>query len=69
VPYASLGFDAGWFWLDDGCNVVVRDNLPETEDYDFIRDYNQVQIETPEQQDLRPHPIFLQAHRALLGVE
>jgi hypothetical protein len=62
-------FDAGWFWLNDDCKLIVRDDLPNTDDYAFIRNYDHVHITTPEEPDLKPHPVFLRAHRALHGID
>jgi hypothetical protein len=62
-------FDVGWFWLSDDCRLIVRDDLPHTHDYDFIREFENTHITLPQQQDLKPHPTFLRAHRAVHGVE
>jgi HNH endonuclease len=62
-------FDAGWFWLTDDCTIIVRDDLPQTDDYAFIRTFENAQTTIPKQQEMRPHPTFLRARRRLDGVE
>jgi len=62
-------FDVGWFWLTDDCRIKVRDDLPRTDDYSFIRKFDNTQITLPTEHDLKPHPLFLRARRELYGLE
>jgi len=62
-------FDAGWFWLTDDCCVVIRGDVPQTDDYLFIRKFDRAQIAIPVEDALRPHPLFLRARRELMGVD
>jgi HNH endonuclease len=50
--------DKGWMSLSDAGRVIVRTDVPQTEDYDFIRNFAGVLIATPADQELRPHRIF-----------
>jgi hypothetical protein len=60
-------FDAGWFSIANDYTIIVRSDLPESEEYNFIRDYNGQEITLPEQIEFSPHPTFLSAHRKLKG--
>ena len=62
-------FDVGWMSLSDNYKVLVRDDLPEQEDYEFIRKYAGTKIQLPADKKAAPHPVFLQAHRELMGFE
>ena len=61
--------DAGWISLSDDYAVLVRNDLPEQEDYEFIRKYAGTKIRLPADTKATPHPVFLQAHRELMGFE
>jgi hypothetical protein len=60
-------FDAGWLSIADDFTVIVRDDLPESEEYDFIRNYEGQELTLPEQAEFAPHTTFLHAHRKLKG--
>lgn len=62
-------FDAGWMSLSDELVVLVRADLPEESDYDFIRSFGGSLISLPARSDYRPHPLYLKAHRQLHGFE
>lgn len=62
-------FDAGWMSLSDDYTVLVRDDLPEQEDYEFIRKYAGSKMLLPKDKRVAPHAVFLQAHRKLMGFE
>jgi putative restriction endonuclease len=62
-------FDTGWFWLTDDCKIIVRDDIPQTDDYSFIRSFANTQITLPAEHDLKPDPLFLRARRALYSIE
>jgi predicted restriction endonuclease len=59
--------DAGWMSLSDDYTILVRDDLPEQEDYEFIREFAGAKITLPTDKTATPHPVFLQAHRELMG--
>ena len=61
--------DAGWMSLSDDYTILVRNDLPEQEDYEFIRRYAGIKILLPADTKAAPHPVFLQAHRKLMGFE
>lgn len=61
-------FDAGWFTLSNDLKVLVRNNLPDQAGYDLIEKLKGKFIALPLQHpELKPHPIFLTAHRTLHG--
>jgi hypothetical protein len=59
--------DAGWMSLSDDYTVLVRNDLPQQEDYEFIRKYIGTKIRLPADKKAAPHPVFLRAHRELMG--
>jgi hypothetical protein len=61
--------DAGWMSLSDDYTILVRHDLPEQEDYEFIRKYAGTKILLPADEKAAPHPVFLQAHRELMGFD
>ncbi len=61
--------DVGWMSLSDNHTILVRNDLPEQEDYKFIRKYAGTKILLPSDERVAPHPVFLQAHRKLMGFE
>jgi hypothetical protein len=61
--------DVGWFAIADDYSVIVRDGLPAAPNYDFIRAMAGKRIRLPEEVALRPHRVFLQAHRELRHFE
>jgi hypothetical protein len=52
--------------LSDDYTILVRNDLPEQEGYDFIRKYAGAKITLPADKSAAPHPVFLQAHRELM---
>lgn len=62
-------FDAGWISLNDELTIIVKENLPTTSEYDFIRRYDGMKITKPIRDELAPHPLYLQAHRSLHNFE
>lgn len=60
-------FDAGWLAIADDYTVIVRADLPESEEYDFIRNYAGQELTLPEQVEFAPHTTFLREHRKLKG--
>ncbi len=61
--------DAGWLSLGDDLTIIVRNDVPNSHEYDFIRQYAGKKIAKPLREELSPHPIFLAAHRKLHGFE
>lgn len=61
--------DVGWMAVSDNHKVLVRDGLPEQDEYDFIRMYEGTEILLPANIQAAPHPVFLSAHRKLVGFE
>ena len=62
-------FDAGWFHLTDDCTIIVRGDIPQTNDYASMREFDNARIAIPGQQELKPHPMFLRARRQLYELE
>ena len=60
--------DVGWFSLSDSRQLIVRDDLPSNPDYDFIRDYKRRTVRAPSASHFTPHPIYLSAHRRMVGL-
>jgi len=60
-------FDVGWFAVSDDHRVIVREELPDTQDYQFIRKYAGRKIRLPSESDMAPHPEFLRRRRVLSG--
>jgi putative restriction endonuclease len=58
-------FDVGWMTIADDHSVRVRSDLPPDEDYQFIGDFAGRPIAVPPEPALRPHALFLRAHRSL----
>jgi hypothetical protein len=58
-------FDEGWFTVTDDLAVRVHPDLPENEDYDFIREHDGGDLHLPEDERFHPHPVFLEARREL----
>jgi putative restriction endonuclease len=61
--------DAGWISIDDDYTVLVRDDLPDHDDYDFIREYEGETIRLPSVAEAAPDEMYLQEHRKLMGFE
>jgi hypothetical protein len=62
-------FDAGWLAISDDHRVLIRDDLPAGEEYNFIRRYEGEEIDLPAQGEFSPSPLFLRAHRKLKEFE
>jgi len=59
-------FDTGWLSLTDEYEVLVKDALERNGYYEF-KQLEGDRILLPEQEDTRPHPVFLEEHRQLHG--
>lgn len=60
-------FDIGWIALSDSRQVIVKEGLPTTSDYDFIRQHAGQPIRSPRITQFAPHPLYMGAHRELYG--
>jgi putative restriction endonuclease len=60
--------DVGWWALSDEYRVLVRDGVPEDDDYDFIRVWQGQLVQLPQCEKLRPHVTYIEAHRKLAGL-
>ncbi len=58
--------DVGWFAIADDHTVLVRDGLPEDDDYGFIGRHAGESIRLPSEEQHAPHPLFLEEHRKLM---
>lgn len=61
--------DTGWISIADDHTILVRDDLPDHDDYQFIAVFAGERIRLPLHEEAAPHPIFLQQHRKLSKVE
>ncbi|WP_049996228.1 HNH endonuclease [Halococcus sediminicola] len=60
-------FDAGWFGFSDDCGIVVRE-APSRTGYEEFQTLEGTELQVPEN-EYKPHPLFLSAHRDLTGFE
>lgn len=61
-------FDNGWLSITDDCNIIVRD-AEDRDGYDDFTDFDGDALHLPNDENLHPHPKFLQEHRSLHGFE
>ncbi len=61
--------DAGWISIDDDYTILVREGLPDHDDYRFIREYEGASISLPSVAESAPDTIYLHEHRKLMGFE
>ncbi|MBA3451236.1 MAG: HNH endonuclease [Chloroflexia bacterium] len=59
--------DVGWMTIADDYTIVIRDDLPQDPQYDFIREYSGKRILTPVESRLAPATLFIGEHRVLKG--
>ena len=57
--------DAGWISIADDRTILLRDDLPDHEDYQFIAACAGKEIRSPSDEKAAPHAMFLQQHRKL----
>jgi putative restriction endonuclease len=62
-------FDVGWFALSDEYRVIVRDDIPNEPDYEFILKWAGKRVRFPEDETYKPHLNFVRAHRQLMNFE
>ena len=61
--------DVGWITIADDYTVMVAHDVPGHEDYEFIHGWEGSKIRLPADKLAAPHPIYLSAHRRLMGFE
>jgi putative restriction endonuclease len=61
--------DAGWLSIADDYTILVREDLPDHEDYRFIGEYEGEKIRLPSVSESAPDPMYLHEHRSLTGFE
>lgn len=59
--------DVGWISIDDDYKILVRQDLPDHEDYSFIRRYEGEKIHLPALAEAAPDVMYLREHRKLRG--
>lgn len=60
-------FDAGWFGLSDDCRIIVCE-APSRTGFEEFHTLEDAELQVPEN-EYKPHPLFLSAHRELTGFE
>jgi putative restriction endonuclease len=61
--------DAGWISIADDYTILVREDLPEHDNYQFIGEYEGERIRLPSVAESAPDPLYLREHRNLMGFE
>jgi predicted restriction endonuclease len=61
--------DAGWISMADDYTILVREELPDHDDYRFIREYEGKTIRLPSVAESAPDSMYLREHRSLMGFE
>jgi putative restriction endonuclease len=61
--------DAGWISIADDYTVLVREDLPDDDDYRFIGDFEGEKIRLPSLPESAPDIMFLREHWILMGFE
>jgi len=61
--------DAGWISIADDYTILVRDDLPDHDDYRFIGEYEGERSRLPSVAEAAPDPMYLQEHRKLMNFE
>lgn len=61
-------FDNGWFALSDAHDLIVAD-APSSNGYHEFKQLEGQSIRLPEDEDVRPHPLYLEHHRRLHGLD
>ncbi|MFB6225200.1 MAG: HNH endonuclease, partial [Candidatus Paceibacteria bacterium] len=59
-------FDVGWFVIDDDYKIHVR-NAPNREGYHEFKQLENNRLHLPDDDNMKPHPTFLEAKRELEG--
>ena len=61
--------DAGWISIGDDYTILVREDLPDHDDYSFIAEYGGEKIHLPSVTESAPDTMYLREHRSLMGFE
>ena len=61
--------DVGWISIADDYTILVREDLPDHDDYLFIADYEGEKIQLPWVAEAAPDAMYLQEHRKLMGFQ
>ncbi len=61
--------DAGWFSIADDYKILVRDDLPDHDDYRFIAEYEGEKIRLPLVAEAAPDAMYLREHRKLMDFD
>ena len=61
--------DAGWISIDNDYKILVREDLPDHQDYRFVRGYEGERIHLPVVAEAAPDIIYLREHRKLTGFD
>jgi predicted restriction endonuclease len=61
--------DAGWISIADDYTILVREDLPDYDDYQFIAEYDGEKIRLPSVAEAAPNEMYLQEHRKLTGFD
>lgn len=61
--------DAGWISIADDYTILVREDLPNHDDYRFIREYEGDKIRLPSIAESAPDAMYLHEHRRLTDFE
>jgi hypothetical protein len=61
--------DAGWISIADDYTILVREDLPDHDDYRFIAEYEGEKIRLPSVAEAAPNEMYLQEHRKLMGFD
>ena len=59
-------FDTGWLSISDEYEILVKEE-PERNGYDAFKELEGNKIRLPEEEPVKPHPMFLVEHRKLNG--
>ncbi len=59
-------FDTGWFSLSDDHEILVKE-VPERNGYYEFKQLEGDQIHLPDEEQAKPHPMYLEEHRQLHG--
>jgi putative restriction endonuclease len=61
--------DAGWISIADDYTILVREGLPDLDDYRFIGEYEGEKIRLPSLAESAPYAMYLREHRKLMGFD
>jgi len=59
--------DAGWLAITDDYEILIREGIPRTKEYESIYMFEGHKINLPKDERFNPHPLFLSASRKHYG--